>query len=143
MQRSRQTLLVFFLLTGLLFSSGEGITLLPFPQTEDEAAILDAGQPPLTKSLGVVSNQSPVKLKTLDRYQEFGTAGSDIFLDLPTKRSAFKRDRKNISALPIPTLAGFPGSRKGRAPPFFQIVAGIAPDVWPLRTGFRSRLLRI
>lgn len=133
MRRVHRATLFFSLFIGLLFSAGEGIRLLPFPYAEDAAAAIVPIKPLARKSLGVVSHNSAVKSKCIEREREADPASFKRPIKITTGCPSFKGPDVHSSPTAVSLISGFPDPKKGRAPPLSQIATGILPESGQLR----------
>jgi hypothetical protein len=120
--RSLRRSLLIPLLLGLLFSGGEGITLLPFPDTPTRSS--DNNAWPSSSSseerIEIDKNKSSilVKLSVRDIIQ-FAGAYSIAFL-FSGNASALEVGSEHSYERPVTLTTAFPTCISGRAPPFSE-----------------------
>jgi hypothetical protein len=116
---ARRLVLLISLLVGLLFSGGEGITLLPFPdlKTDSNASNFQPLSPLRTGHIAVDNNDGAVQLKIQSRSgsHQIGGSGS-VGLSRRTE-CLFRSGIANSSEYSVAGTIWLLESINGRAPP--------------------------
>lgn len=123
-KRAARSFLFLPLLIGLLFSGGEGITLLPFPDAATGPGVRNIGQsaPSREKQVDVDKTESTVQIKLQARdivQQAGGCAATALSLG---DNSASDAGAVLVCGRPYAEITSRPTSISGRAPPISESV---------------------